>query len=286
MLKRNAYFCFFGLQVKDVPEPYVEVKATIFKRRCEIPEQSLQQAKEAGTEDLGPEDTDLSTVGDGEDGHHDDHHENEAGGELSAPSTTGRTTRLRARQTRRFGRVELLQQRQLFNTRVTESLPAMYIRGKCYVDTLLAGNIDRGEHYLEFNDTFFYTNCYDPDDHEVYKRKRGDIRIGAAFQADVSAVAKLSSSAELMEMDSSGSAEKPIVVSSAGETNREPETDTPVGSSRRTVGGGGYALRQRGQKRALLDDTGSGKRTGMESVKMDDESDTLKQVCTLDCATN
>ncbi|XP_027194230.2 metastasis-associated protein MTA3-like [Dermatophagoides pteronyssinus] len=75
--------------------------------------------------------------------------------------------------------------REIFLSRQLETYPVSSIRGKCQV-TLL-NEAESLTHYLKRDDTFFYTQVYDPEQKTLSEADRGEIRVGQRYQADVPA---------------------------------------------------------------------------------------------------
>lgn len=73
--------------------------------------------------------------------------------------------------------------REIFLSRQLETYPVSSIRGKCQV-TLLS-EAESLTHYLKREDTFFYTQVYDPEQKTLSEADRGEIRVGQRYQADV-----------------------------------------------------------------------------------------------------
>lgn len=229
-LFRVGDFCYFEInsrgpysirridEILKVKEGHVEVKCTVFIRRQELEELTIQQYQnqikgpggitlpiEERYEVVGsPDDSDEKEQNDST----DDEESEEAttkGEKLENDNTTATTnnnnsssissqdsansdqspkplTRSR-RKNRIYAEVEILKQRELLNTRAVEALPASYIRGKCYVHYLSAS--DDTSYYLGIEDQFFYSLDYDREENEIYRRKRGAIRVGSKYQCEV-----------------------------------------------------------------------------------------------------
>lgn len=76
----------------------------------------------------------------------------------------------------------LLKQRELFYSRVIETIPASSIRGKCIVQLL--NESESLSSYLGKDDHYFYTLVYDPQQKTI-TADRGEIRVGQRYQAEV-----------------------------------------------------------------------------------------------------
>lgn len=76
----------------------------------------------------------------------------------------------------------LLKQRELFYSRVIETIPASSIRGKCIVQLL--NESESLSSYLNKEDHYFYTLVYDPQQKTI-TADRGEIRVGQRYQAEV-----------------------------------------------------------------------------------------------------
>ncbi|XP_055330060.1 metastasis-associated protein MTA3-like [Paramacrobiotus metropolitanus] len=74
--------------------------------------------------------------------------------------------------------------REVYLTRLAESLPASLIRGKCTV--YLLAECEKREEYLKDEDLYYYTHTWDPNSNSLTQEKGGNIRVGSGFQADVS----------------------------------------------------------------------------------------------------
>lgn len=76
----------------------------------------------------------------------------------------------------------LLKQRELFYSRVIETIPASSIRGKCTVQLL--NESESLSSYISKEDHYFYTLVYDPQQKTI-TADRGEIRVGQRYQAEV-----------------------------------------------------------------------------------------------------
>lgn len=73
----------------------------------------------------------------------------------------------------------------MFLSRQIETYPTSSIKGKCQVALLCEWESLR--YYLKREDTFFYTQVYDPEQKNITEAERGEIRVGLRYQAEVPA---------------------------------------------------------------------------------------------------
>uniref|UniRef100_A0AC35U1K0 Metastasis-associated protein MTA3 n=1 Tax=Rhabditophanes sp. KR3021 TaxID=114890 RepID=A0AC35U1K0_9BILA len=78
--------------------------------------------------------------------------------------------------------IHLLRCRELFLSRIVETLPATHIRGKCQV-TLLS-EVESPSDYLDREDAFFYSLVFDPNNMTLLADK-GSVRHGEKYQVKV-----------------------------------------------------------------------------------------------------
>ncbi|CAH0552229.1 unnamed protein product [Brassicogethes aeneus] len=80
-----------------------------------------------------------------------------------------------------------MKHRELFLSRLVETLPATHIRGKCSVT--LFNETEALASYLGKDDMFFYCLVFDPTQKTLLADK-GEIRVGSRYQSDVTALLK------------------------------------------------------------------------------------------------
>uniref|UniRef100_A0A914NCR9 Metastasis-associated protein MTA3 n=1 Tax=Meloidogyne incognita TaxID=6306 RepID=A0A914NCR9_MELIC len=162
-----------------------------------------------------------------------------------------------------------LRQKELFLSRIVETLPATQIRGKCLV--VILNEVETCDMYIGKDDSFFYSLVYDPSNQTLLADK-GRIEIGNRHQAIIPDLLneKNKNDLETMECDDDGSG-------NGGVEDDEEKMDDGIGNEEKNGHEDKKAEEKLGNKKAEEEDDDKASSSSLKEASTKTSKNSTKQ---------